>query len=169
MNSQDYEIIKTYTKNFAETARRRGYKPSAGIANPAYPGSLYMGGNTFHYDISGNFPYWGGSGGTGHVPAAPWLVEVMGKGGRVANTPYRVDDSISIGIVGPVRPEQTRTLDDLIKELYLKLSNVVVGIGDPPPIQFDADAYKRSRFLPEHRSPEEIASAEERANNNLAY
>lgn len=104
-DSYHFGLIKDFTKAFIDISRSKGLVPSVGAGNnelsPAQyasyvpssvmsrsGGPLYMGGNTFHYDIArtpgigSNLsasagPYWGGSGETSSVPAPQWLVNLF--------------------------------------------------------------------------------------------
>ena len=140
MNPEDYAIIKTYTFNFVRVAAQvvGPGKACAGIANPAYAPRLYMGGTVFHYDITGNFPYWGGSGSTGSVPAAAWHVEMLKNRDKVDEKSL-LKDELSIAIIGKITPEQMKTLRQFIRELKSKIPTIkYVKLGDPAPEGLDS-------------------------------
>lgn len=87
MNAQDQAQIKAFVEAFVSEAASRGYFPSVGVANSAYPNTLYMGGTSHHFDIARGQPggigigrgkLWGGSGARSrHVPPPPWLGPIM--------------------------------------------------------------------------------------------
>jgi hypothetical protein len=138
-NPADYEIIKSYTKLFVINARTLGYRASSGIANPAYPRQLYMGGNTFHYDITGGFPYWGGSGSTKNVPAAPWHIETM-KLRDEEDPTVLIKNELSLCVIGKTNPEQMKTLRTFLTELTSNIPTIKqIKAGDPDPINLNVE------------------------------
>jgi len=97
-----------------------------------------MGGTVFHYDITGNFPYWGGSGSTGSVPAAAWHVEMLKNRDKVDEKSL-LKDELSIAIIGKITPEQMKTLRQFIRELKSKIPTIkYVKLGDPAPEGLDS-------------------------------
>jgi hypothetical protein len=63
-SAADRELIRRFTTAFYQIARSRGETPACGIANHTYNQRYwYMGGNHFHFDISGYGACWAGDAG----------------------------------------------------------------------------------------------------------